>query len=405
MSLTTPPLIYTPFGVGAGGSYITNPIPVASQIGVTPGAASFTDGFPPLTMQALSAGGIPPKGQDLNGILFAITANTAWVAAGMGYAFDATHASDIGGYPVGATLLMADGGGYWLNTTANNTNNPDTTGVGWLPISTFGTVGVALTGGTVTLTPAQWRKPIIVFTGALSSNATVNFPGGVEGEWLVVNATTGAFSLTLQAPGGSTNVVVPQAGYTGAYSIFNVDGSNLYTSNFSSAGLAPLASPAFTGTPTAPTAPTSANTTQSATTAFAIAAIAAAIASLAPLASPELTGTPTAPTAAAGTNTLQLATTAFVQAAIATGQVVGTPGQFQVGNIIVKFGLTPVESSGGASQSYTFAAAFPNGQLMPPILTSYPNNGTCCVNTYNAAGFTYQQGANGNYTAFIAIGH
>lgn len=40
--------------------------------------------------------------------------------------------------------------------------------------------------------------------------------------------------------------------------------------------------------------------------------------SLAPLGSPALTGTPTAPTATAGTSTTQLATTAFVQAALPT---------------------------------------------------------------------------------------
>ena len=40
--------------------------------------------------------------------------------------------------------------------------------------------------------------------------------------------------------------------------------------------------------------------------------------SRAPLASPEFTGTPTAPTAAAGTNTTQIATTAFVKAAVDT---------------------------------------------------------------------------------------
>lgn len=39
--------------------------------------------------------------------------------------------------------------------------------------------------------------------------------------------------------------------------------------------------------------------------------------SLAPLAAPAFTGTPTAPTAAVGTNTTQLATTAFVQGALA----------------------------------------------------------------------------------------
>lgn len=41
------------------------------------------------------------------------------------------------------------------------------------------------------------------------------------------------------------------------------------------------------------------------------------LSTLAPLASPALTGTPTAPTAAGGTNTTQIATTAFVAAAIA----------------------------------------------------------------------------------------
>ena len=40
---------------------------------------------------------------------------------------------------------------------------------------------------------------------------------------------------------------------------------------------------------------------------------------VAPLASPALTGTPTAPTAATGTNTTQIATTAFVQAAVTAG--------------------------------------------------------------------------------------
>jgi hypothetical protein len=47
-----------------------------------------------------------------------------------------------------------------------------------------------------------------------------------------------------------------------------------------------------------------------------IAALTTSIAALAPAASPAFTGAPTAPTAAPGTNTTQLATTAFVQAAL-----------------------------------------------------------------------------------------
>lgn len=112
---------------------------------------------------------------------------------------------------------------------------------------------------------------------------------------------------------------------------------------------APLASPAFTGTPTAPTPPTQDTSTRLATTAWVQTELAAippagmypsndiplmagvgsagtavegargdhrhpTDTSRAPLASPAFTGVPTAPTAAPGTSTLQLATTAFVQA-------------------------------------------------------------------------------------------
>lgn len=112
---------------------------------------------------------------------------------------------------------------------------------------------------------------------------------------------------------------------------------------------APLASPAFTGTPTAPTAAQGNSTTQVATTAFVNAEIAADMAAnlssvspqmngtaaagtsgkmaredhvhptdstRAPLASPSFTGTPTAPTPASGDNTTKLATTAFVKTAV-----------------------------------------------------------------------------------------
>ncbi len=145
---------------------------------------------------------------------------------------------------------------------------------------------------------------------------------------------------------------------------------------------APLASPGFSGTPTAPTAAPATNTTQLATTAFVQDALAgvgagdmmksvydtttngkvdvaetadavawsgvtgkpssftpathnhptsevtgleAALAAKAPLASPALTGTPTAPTATAGNSSAQLATTAFVAAAVAA-VVNGSPG-------------------------------------------------------------------------------
>lgn len=110
-----------------------NTIPVASQIGITPGAASFNDGFPPLTMEAVAAGGIPPSGLDFNGVLYEMSAADVWYCAGGGFPYNVTFAAAIGGYPKGARVLRADGLSVWLNTVDNNSSNPDTGGAGWIP--------------------------------------------------------------------------------------------------------------------------------------------------------------------------------------------------------------------------------------------------------------------------------
>ena len=56
-----------------------------------------------------------------------------------------------------------------------------------------------------------------------------------------------------------------------------------------------------------------------------------AISAIAPLASPTFTGTPTAPTAVSGTNTTQLATTAFVQSVSAGGISVSSVNTWTAG--------------------------------------------------------------------------
>jgi hypothetical protein len=108
-------------------------------------------------------------------------------------------------------------------------------------------------------------------------------------------------------------------------------------------GAAPLASPAFTGTPTAPTRAALDNSTKIATTAYADSAVGVettrattAEALLAPKASPTFTGVPAAPTAGAGTNTTQLASTAFVTAAVAAA-VTGVSSVFgRTGAVVAK---------------------------------------------------------------------
>lgn len=121
----------TPVQVPFANSGTKNTIPVASQIGITAGAASYTDGFPPLTFTPIASGGVPPAGADFNGILNAITSVLRWQSGGGHFTYDSTWSSANSGYPKGALLLKADGSGFWFNTTDGNTVNPDTVGTNW----------------------------------------------------------------------------------------------------------------------------------------------------------------------------------------------------------------------------------------------------------------------------------
>lgn len=186
----------------AGGSGAFTVIPTNSQIGITPGAASLYDGFPPLTRTALASGGVPPKGLDMNGILNRISAASRWAQAGGVFAYDSAFSTAVGGYPNGAILQSSDGVSWWRSTVDNNTTNPDTGGANWVPHFAYGQATQALTNANVTLTAAQYRMPIIVLTGTLTANVNLVFPVFMQ-QWLVVNNTTGAFSITAKTAGGT----------------------------------------------------------------------------------------------------------------------------------------------------------------------------------------------------------
>lgn len=208
MQLTnTPAKLVLPFA-NAGAK---NTIPTASQIGITAGAASLVDGFPPLTRTPIAAGGVPPSGLDMNGILYELSAILRWANAGGGYAYDAAFATDsnVGGYPKGARIMRSDGLGYWFNTVENNTTDPEAAGAaaaGWVPDFTNGVTAVTMTSANVTLTPLQYGKPIIVIAGTLTTNLNLIFPTLVN-EWLVINNTTGPYTITCKTAAGTGLVV------------------------------------------------------------------------------------------------------------------------------------------------------------------------------------------------------
>lgn len=175
----------------------------------------------------------------------------------------------------------------------------------------------------------------------------------------------------------STNALAAYIDKTGAFSAqaLKIAGTALAASHLSNgvsgtgavvlasaiSGLAPLASPTFTGTPAAPTPATGDNSTTIATTAFVKAQ------AYATLASPALTGTPTAPTAGSGDNSTQIATTAFVTTAVNSATALTINSQTLTS-------YTPVLSDAGKMIDFSNASAItltvpPNSSVAFPVGT------------------------------------
>jgi Chaperone of endosialidase len=237
-------------------------------------------------------------------------------------------------------------------------------------------------------TPPQGSADGQLATTAFVANAVADSTAGVAS----FNGRTGIVALVggdVTAAGGALLASPVFTGTPSAPTQPTTDNSTrLATTAFVVAFAAPLASPAFTGVPTAPTAPPSTSTTQLATTAFVTAAIAAGMTGVvttfngragavnligndvsaaggALTVSPAFTGSPSAPTAAPGTSNTQLATCAFVMAAVATsGGVLTFNGR--AGAVVLT--TADVSAVGGAL-------------LASPALTGSPTSPTAAPGT------------------------
>ena len=87
--------------------------------------ASISEGFPHKTMLPLDAGGIPPAGQDFNGILNLVSSLFFYLQNGGKFTFNQDVSDAIGGYPLGATLYFkgTNEAYYVRSLIANNTYN------------------------------------------------------------------------------------------------------------------------------------------------------------------------------------------------------------------------------------------------------------------------------------------
>ena len=182
------------FGASAGGGYIRQ-VPINSQIGITNGAASLTDGFPPLTFLPVGSGGVPPFGQDFNGILNQITQWTQWQNAGGLATYISAFSTAIGGYPKGAILSSSSTAGLvWLNTVDDNTTNPDSAGVGWIPMAT----SVAVQSNQYTYAVAGGSANALTAT---LNPAPASIGNGFAFDLLIASTNTSTVTLNLNGEG------------------------------------------------------------------------------------------------------------------------------------------------------------------------------------------------------------
>lgn len=141
MSISEPDKITTPWA--STGS--KNPIP--ENANNTTGAAGFDKGFPDITMTPEEAGGLPPAGQDFNGILYQITDIIRYMQAGGQPTFSSDLSTAIGGYPKGSIILGSDGATLWQSKIDNNITNPNLDSSNWASIDVGLKGELAGTGG------------------------------------------------------------------------------------------------------------------------------------------------------------------------------------------------------------------------------------------------------------------
>lgn len=173
-TLSQPELLPGPFAYNGD----KNDIPDASA---SLGAASYQQGFPPITQLPVNAGGIPPQRNDFNGILNALSQHTFWQQSGGMYAWSATLDYAVPSMVVGSDkeiyfALQSSGPG-----TAAGAKNP-TSGEGkayWqniayvLPVATATNLGgVMVNKGGLQVSASGLLSLLLMQGGGLNLNAT-----------------------------------------------------------------------------------------------------------------------------------------------------------------------------------------------------------------------------------------
>nr|DAF69010.1 MAG TPA: tail fiber protein [Caudoviricetes sp.] len=145
--VANPIFIPAPFAING----IKNAIEKARQTGQDPQDATWLTGWEGITFTTIEAGGKPPKGQDFNGIFYALSDNAVHVQNGNRYKFSQDVIDNYGGYAKDAIVQSDDGTREFISLVDSNTVNPNNglggnwlvyAGAGSVPPATSTTAGV-----------------------------------------------------------------------------------------------------------------------------------------------------------------------------------------------------------------------------------------------------------------------
>lgn len=106
-----------------------------------------------------------------------------------------------------------------------NWGTPLNENAGWIDQSLGSSVTIDVTGvssAPVTLGIEEYRPRAIIFSGALLNDVNYRVPAGVGGEWVVINDTSGSFSVSFGSAAGGAICTIPQ----GSQSLVYMDGTS-----------------------------------------------------------------------------------------------------------------------------------------------------------------------------------
>ena len=142
--------IFIPIRFAANG--LKSVIQKVLQSGQDPEDMTWNLGTPQITMIPKEDGGLPPKGQDFNGILYTLSDHAVQRQNGEQILFSDGVVTEYGGYALGSIVQSNDTLRHFRSLINNNTFNPNTqpisgrweiyTGAGSIPTASSTTAGV-----------------------------------------------------------------------------------------------------------------------------------------------------------------------------------------------------------------------------------------------------------------------